>query len=93
MVSRSQRLHTYIVVHKGGSLGEDSCVVREGGRIDIGTVLFDMRAVVYDPAFMINVLDSPEPVPGIFGVLGICIVVCVPSKSGSKVEEASVGNG
>ena len=90
--SCSRHVHTYIIVHKGSSLGEDSCVVGECGGIDVGAVLFDMCAVVHDPAIVIDVFHSPKPVPSVFGVLRIRVVVRISGESGSEVEEASIGN-
>lgn len=84
---------TDVVVHECRALEHNSGVVGKGSLVDIGAVVLDVSTIVHHPVLVVDVLDAPEPVPCLFGILGVGFVSRVSCKSGADVEEASIGNG
>ena len=68
---------TYKVVHKRTALEKDCVVVGEGRFVKISTVVLDGAAVVDAPVVVVDVVDTPDPVPSILCVLRICGIVGV----------------
>lgn len=71
----------------------DGGVVREGGLVDVGAVVLDVRTIVHSPAIVVDVFHSPKPIPRLLGESRVRLVAGVSRKSGSDIEEASVGDG
>lgn len=69
-------LATYVVIHVRRAKKVDGVAVRELGLVYIGAVRFDMGAVV-DIIVCVHEADPCDPVPCLFGPVGISCVACV----------------
>ena len=87
-----RRAKAYEIVHEGGPLRENNGCQGELDLADIGTVLFDMSAIIDGPTLVVDELDAVEPVPGRLGELGIRLIAGKSSKTSTQGEEARVGD-
>lgn len=55
--------------------------------------MLDVAAVVDVPVLVVNVADTPEPVPRLLGALRISVVACVTRKASAEVKEDAVRDG
>ena len=83
---------TYVVIHVRSAEKPDAHVVRELHFVDISTVCLDVCSVV-NIVVRVHQADVLDPVPDDFCVLGIGIVIRVPSESSTEVEKTAVCNG
>lgn len=70
----------------------DGRVVGKGRLVDVGTVMLDVSTIVHSPAVVVDVLYSPKPIPSLLSESSVRFIAGVSSKSGTDIEEASVGN-
>lgn len=84
---------TYVIVHEGGALEENTSVVRKCGLVDVCAISPDMSAVVDMPVLVIDVLGPPEPIPGALGPVSVGAVVGVAGEASANIEEAPIRNG
>jgi hypothetical protein len=83
---------TYVVVHKGGTLKENSGVVRELGLVDIGTVFPNMSTVVNLISLWVEEAHALDPIPRLLGPIGVCLVAGITGKSGTQIEKTTVSD-
>ena len=83
---------TYVVVHEGSSLKENTRVIRELGLVDIGTVLSYMTAIINLICGGVKETNALHPVPGFLSPVGVGRVTSVSSKSSTQVKETTVSD-
>lgn len=83
---------TYVVVHEGGSLKENTRVIRELGLVDIGTVLSYMTTIINLVCGGVKETNALHPVPGLLSPVGVSRVTGVSSKSSTQVKETTVSD-
>jgi hypothetical protein len=74
-----------------GTEQEDAVVVGELGLVDVGAVSTDVSAIV-DVVISVHEPNASNPVPGLFGPVGVGLVIGIASQPCTEVEEASVRN-
>lgn len=83
---------TYVVVHEGGSLKENTRVIRELGLVDIGTVLSYVTSIINLICGGVEETNALHPVPGLLSPVGVGCVTGVSSKSSTQVKETTVSD-
>lgn len=81
-----------MVIHGSSTQKPHSHVVGKLDFVDISAVGPDVGAVV-NLIFGVNQSHALGPVPGLLSMVGIRLIVGVPSEARGKIEEAAIGDG
>lgn len=55
-------------------------------------IVIDAGAVIHNPSLVVDISNTPDPIPRLFGSLCVGIVCGVSRESGAHVEKDAIGD-